>query len=263
MHLRPINYLVLFGHIFGFIVIALTDTEIHQNLFIERNLAGIEFPILMFLTILFYLLTCQGPGFATSENALLTLPNREWFCQRCDFIPPLRSSHCKKCDHCVLRRDHHCPFVGTCIGMENHLYFIIYLGLEIPTFWTFISQTKQIAFKGSLTFTDWISLDLPSLLTFFIGCFGIIQPICLFPFHIFLIFLNRTTWELVKSEKISYLRGWNGSLSPFSHGLIKNCTEFATMRWKHPVYSIPYDNQSITKWKYDNSFIINDSYECC
>ena len=263
MKLRPINYLVLFGHFFGFVVILFLDTEIHNDIFIEHKLVGAYYPILMLLGIIFYILTCQGPGFATSENEELSLQNKSWFCKNCNFCPPLRSSHCKKCGHCVLRRDHHCPFIGTCVGMENHLFFIIYLGLEIPIYWNFISQTGKIAFRGSSNIIEWIFYSFPSLITFFVGAFGIFQPILLFPFHVFLIFLNRTTWELVKSERVSYLREWQGSLSPFSHGLIHNFKEFMTMRWKHPKYSIPSDTQSLVEWKYDNSFIINDSYECC
>lgn len=71
------------------------------------------------------------------------------YCPDCKIVKHRLSHHCPLCQHCVLRHDHHCFFLGTCIGLRNQGYFVIfclysglgslYLAVEIllASDWTF------------------------------------------------------------------------------------------------------------------------------
>lgn len=50
------------------------------------------------------------------------------FCASCEAVSPPRSWHCPVCSICILKREHHCMFAGYCVGLNNHRYFILFLG---------------------------------------------------------------------------------------------------------------------------------------
>jgi protein AFG1 len=71
--------------------------------------------------------------------------NEKHFCTPCMIRKPLRSKHCRRCGRCVARQDQyvasliletklrlltipsHCPWVDTCIGVNNHKHFLLYV----------------------------------------------------------------------------------------------------------------------------------------
>jgi hypothetical protein len=95
-----------------------------------------------------------------------------------------------------------------------------------------------------------------------LAAFAVLQAGLLLILHSVLICLNRTTWELLKSGTVDYMKEWHSSYSPFSRGIHGNIREFVTMRWTPPVYEIPKGDR-LEQWKKENSFLVNDRYECC
>lgn len=260
--MNKLQFLVYFIHITIFIGIIIPDTKFYTYYYSKKYFPIIFYTIITFTTMTFYQLACGGPGFIDSEDNQPLECENLFFCQKCQKYIPVRASHCKECDKCVLRRDHHCPFLGICIGMNNHFYFLVYLFFE-NIFCIMSIQNYIPGMKDGLPFVKWLYTSLPSTTFLCLSMVIIIQPILLFPFHVYLMFSNRTTWELMKKPTISYLRKWFYSMSPFSHGLINNAKEFITMRWTHPIYSIPASDEDFAQWRADNSCVSNDKYECC
>ena len=212
--------------------------------------------------MLSYIFACSDPFYLISEESQLDQIEQLFFCQTCKLHCPLRASHCHDCNKCVLRRDHHCPFLGKCVGMGNHLYFIIFL-FFIIIFDSYSLFVFSNSMKDDQKIEVWLITSLPCSLSFFISILSIFQPIILLPTHLYYAFSNITTWELSRSKRITYLSNWIYRISPFSHGLLNNFWEFIIMRWSKPLYYIPITEDEIFMWKEDNSCVSNDNYECC
>lgn len=257
-----IQFLVYLYHIAGLIVCLYSPTDLHRSLFIEHHFSQIHFIILIIVALIFYNLTCQGPGFVTYDSTPFIQDDYTSHCSICRINQPLRSTHCKKCGRCVIRRDHHCPWLGTCVGRQNHFFFVVYLFFDTIVFFLFVKQTYPLTKLNNSNFFVWLMTSFLGAVLCFFGVFGFLQTLCLLPFHIFLILTNKTTWESLKSTSIPYMKDWTSSISPFSQGLFQNIREFVTMRWNHPTYQFP-SGARYEKWKNDNSFLVNDSYECC
>ncbi|OHT01229.1 DHHC zinc finger domain containing protein [Tritrichomonas foetus] len=259
-----VHFLVYLYHIAGFLVCLYSDTKFHQKLFNkdQTDFSVLLFPILIILACYFYYLTSKGPGFVEIDELPFCQKDYSWHCNICNLTPPLRSTHCKKCQRCVLRRDHHCPWLGVCVGMENHFFFIVFLLFDSIVFFKFMIESFPVTQKSDTDFIEWIFTSFLCAIVCAVGAFGFIQTSILFPFHVFLAITNKTTWESLKSDTITYMKGWYSSLSPFSRGMKMNIYEFVTMRWNHPIYELPQGSR-LEQWKMENSFLVNDSYECC
>lgn len=257
--MKIIIAVVYFLHCYAMIAICLIDTPLHKELITNKISFKVIIPfILLILVFIFYYLTCSNPGFVEQDSTPLVESRSNFFCQKCQIFIPLRSKHCNLCGRCVLRRDHHCPYTQICIGMKNHLFFIFYLFFEILICRFFIKQTFDLAFKKD-DFKSWIFSGFQGGLISAGSVLAIIQPVFLFPIHVFMVFINRTTWELGRKESISYLKNWVNSWSPFSKGCCENIREFICMRWENPNYQIPSEEE----WNEMNFFFTNEYYTCC
>lgn len=49
------------------------------------------------------------------------------YCCSCEAARPMRSKHCYLHDRCVQRFDHCCAWLDVCIGLQNHLPFLVFL----------------------------------------------------------------------------------------------------------------------------------------
>ena len=149
------------------------------------------------------------------------------FCPTCLNAKDLRVYHCPDCDLCILRHDHHCIWLSTCIGLNNHKYFILLL---IINFIFFVYNTILLFFfiLSKVTKEKLNELTkVENIFLYFLLCFN--GTILLFHFallinHLVYIFTGQTTSEKVRRKK--------GATNPFTyHKMIQNFVEF----WKYPM----------------------------
>jgi palmitoyltransferase len=158
------------------------------------------------------------------EESVIQIETR--FCTKCSIEQPLRAKHCKYCDVCIALYDHHCPWMGNCIGERNKFCFWWYLLFECLT----INFTLALlAFCVSPAHGFFESLQKNWAVFIAISLAGIFDVFVSFllGFHCFLILKNKTTWEQLSWNHISYLNKWPKHLgSPFSAGVFKNLHHF-------------------------------------
>lgn len=144
------------------------------------------------------------------------------FCTRCTIEQPLRAKHCRYCDVCIAVYDHHCPWMNNCVGERNRFNFWWYLLFECTILNCSLYFLGE-CFEKDDKIVAWISENWLQLSTLIIiGFFDLMVTFLLF-FHSYLIMSNKTTWEQLSWDKVSYLKEWPKKLgSPFSFGILRN-----------------------------------------
>lgn len=146
------------------------------------------------------------------------------YCSICHVHRPLRAKHCKDCAKCVLKFDHHCHWLGTCVGYMNHRRFWWYVFLETPLcVWTCVLYST--AFTDSRSSYTWLlNGAVVILLIFLMLC--VVFLVALVVFHGYLILTNQTTYEIIRRDRIPYMRNVPSNVKPFSKGYIRNIISF-------------------------------------
>jgi palmitoyltransferase ZDHHC2/15/20 len=140
------------------------------------------------------------------QNSSLAIqhPSTHSYCKKCHIYRPLRAHHCSSCNKCVLKMDHHCPWFGTCIGLYNYRFFVLFL-FYTDIYCFFIAfqlyfYNKRITNNDINPFLVWVA----SLV------FGIVLLLFLTS-HVYLLLRNQTTLESLE-RKSDFDLGWKGNV---------------------------------------------------
>lgn len=98
------------------------------------------------IIISYFLAVFKDPGTIKPDSnldflELLNKFNPTELCPDCKVIRTARSRHCAICNVCVERFDHHCPWINNCVGINNHNYFLMFLGTTWALCLTVITMT--------------------------------------------------------------------------------------------------------------------------
>ena len=154
------------------------------------------------------------------------------WCSTCSHRRPQRASHCVFCDNCVQKWDHHCPWTGTCIGLRNYKYFLVFVGnTALLSGFVLVCSIVRLAQEGSrlaeVRVADASTEDFggsnnatlnvhgsgvttpffeactvhPVSAVLVVLCTLVFLPLAgLFGFHMFLVSINQTTAEYFKRK---------------------------------------------------------------
>ncbi|KAJ1467504.1 DHHC palmitoyltransferase-domain-containing protein [Baffinella frigidus] len=161
-------------------------------------------------------------------------------CEICLCRQPLRTKHCYDCGRCVHTFDHHCFWIGRCVGERNRRLFWWYLFTELMTLlWadaicasTFVKVTT-----GSWA-TDWFLVNLPNLAAIVVCLSFTLMLATLWFFQTYLIGTGQTSWEVLRSRSIFYLREVPEHVYPFSRGC---CLNISSVCLRDPKRKAPHE----------------------
>jgi hypothetical protein len=113
------------------------------------------------------------------------------FCRTCEIWRPLNAHHCRDCGNCVLGFDHHCAVLNNCVGQRNYPYFFALLpGICLLA----IGFLFQIKFPNDGAETEQsMIVVIIGRISILMACLVLVFLVALFSFHVWLIFVARTT----------------------------------------------------------------------
>lgn len=183
-------------------------------------------------------------------------------CKTCNLLQPLRAKHCKYCGYCIYKYDHHCPWLGTCIGENNHPYFVSFLFFHVILSSIAVQCILSTYVSGiDDGFSEWLKSNGLAVLFVILLIISILVMGFLFISHFYLISKGFSTWEFLSRSKISYLKLYRENTLKFIEQYKKdkgesrtnpakrlklNLTEedFATLELKSP-----FDVGFFSNWK--------------
>eukprot|EP00347_Sterkiella_histriomuscorum_P005057 403358066 len=101
---------------------------------IKKEMCYMNLILTVACLIYFFLSYLRDPGYLVNKTVpfrkLLETFDPTQLCPDCEVIRTARSRHCSICQRCVERFDHHCPWINNCVGVRNHVVFLIYVILQ-------------------------------------------------------------------------------------------------------------------------------------
>ncbi|KAI2632966.1 palmitoyltransferase ERF2 [Xylaria nigripes] len=141
---------------------------------------------------------------AESSIAAMEVPTK--FCKSCNIWRPPRAHHCRLCDNCVETQDHHCVWVNNCVGRRNYRYFFTFVcSMTIMGLYLVGAPLAQIIIYSQLegvSFGEAVNHFRIAFALVVYGFIGLLYPLALTGYHIFLMARGETTREFLNSHKL-------------------------------------------------------------
>lgn len=120
------------------------------------------------------------------------------YCNTCNIFRPIGTSHCNDCNQCILEKDHHCIWLDTCIGRNNHRFFIYFIYTLMVIFSYDIWVLFRLLQIDHLNIIQWsILIVLSVVFLIFVIVFG-----CFVGYHTFLLILNLKSREFLNGRAV-------------------------------------------------------------
>ena len=203
-------------HIFGILVLLIFKNSIFSSYY-----SSLIFWLIKISSGILFFIAGRNPGYTSKSEfeAQCELQENDWDpplklkCEICDITQPYRTKHCYECEECISKFDHHCFWLGSCVGELNHFKFVLYLILEsISLVWIFF-----YCFEGN-SIKQYLFYAILGLMCIGFGALTIGLGV----FHVYIISIGTTTWEVFRRKSISYLKPYPYNYHPFSKSFLKN-----------------------------------------
>ena len=153
-----------------------------------------------------------------------------------------RTHHCKQCGDCLLKMDHHCVIIANCVGLGNHRYYVILIGVALFSEMILTAEIVFYSYKYYLPLVRSLESPYCYMRGAFYGWLNMMQwstfsgILALFFMHLSYALLNSTTIE--RKNKALVIA------NPFSMGIFYNLKTFFKDFWTFllPInYNIKYE----------------------
>lgn len=128
------------------------------------------------------------------------------FCRSCNIWRPPRAHHCRLCDNCVETQDHHCVWVNNCVGRRNYRYFFTFVTsttvMGLYLIGACFAQIGIYSRREDVSFGQAANHFRIALTLIIYGVLGILYPVALTGYHLFLMGRGETTREFLNSHKL-------------------------------------------------------------
>ncbi|UXI17855.1 E3 ubiquitin-protein ligase [Sarcoptes scabiei] len=142
------------------------------------------------------------------------------FCYICESMVGAKSKHCSLCNKCVSNFDHHCKWLNNCVGDKNYRWFLMAMLTALLQALTILITTifqiiyihvpeysknssaliivhLEIKNEGTIKFVWSIIIYIIMIISSI--SFLLLLHLCIF--HIFLAFVNQSTYEFVMRQR--------------------------------------------------------------
>ncbi|KAI0532806.1 palmitoyltransferase ERF2 [Xylaria digitata] len=141
---------------------------------------------------------------AESSIAAMEVPTK--FCRSCNIWRPPRAHHCRLCDNCVETQDHHCVWVNNCVGRRNYRYFFTFVTsttiMALYLIGVSLAQIIIYSRRESVSFGQAVDHFRIAFFLVIYGILGLLYPVALSGYHLFLMARGETTREFLNSHKL-------------------------------------------------------------
>ncbi|KAH0574091.1 Palmitoyltransferase [Spironucleus salmonicida] len=194
-----------------FIILTQTNLVLHSiSVQAEQKLCYVVPSLTVIGYIFFFATSLTDPGYVPKSNKYNIIDSDEPItvsiynctfyalpCITCGFPKPPGTSHCNICQKCVVYLDHHCSWVGTCIGIRNYAYFIMFIiSIFILSISSLAINIYLIIYSQIWEISSYIILGISIIISFL----SFLITASLIIYHFKLIWTDKTTRDDIKKR---------------------------------------------------------------